>query len=373
MTSEVAVRVENSSPTFLSANRRAVAVFAGIRSQYMKLASLQKAYFQSSDLSLIFIDTGQHYDDVLAKQYIEEYQIHFDYSLNCGDKTMSSTEVFARMIVECENILRKIEPSAAIVFGDANSTLSAALAARRLTIPLIHVEAGLRTNSSTSEELNRVIVDRISQLHIASTKKDYARLVHEGYEATSEYLGDLVKDLAANYTTQNLDKKENKVLVSIHRDENTRNCNLILSILGELLDSNFFIHLITHPKVAKRKEFQNAHILKHEKVTVTPSLPHHKLLKLMWKCKFCVTDSGALQREGFYVGTRSIVIQESPFWPTLTDAKYNIKVNPGDCFKSKISEIEKPFDGYIDDFGSGNVAEEILNFVNLWVNKNVES
>jgi len=348
---------------------KTVLVFAGIRSQYIKLASFKNGLRKDTALEWKFVNTGQHYDSTLSRQYIEEFLISFDFELTCGSKEKNPTEVFAQMIISCEEVIRATNPSAAVVFGDANTTLAAGLAVRRNRIPLIHVEAGLRTYSNTIEELNRILVDRMSQLHIASTRRDLESLNFEGYKESAVYVGDLIRDIAegANFHPRGA---KPFVLVSLHREENTKDLGCLESILKEIEEQGYEIVLIAHPRIAGLIIDKYKTLQPWPFVDVKHSLKHSEFLSLFISAEFAVTDSGAMQREGYYVGTRCVVIQEVAFWPTLIDFGFNILSPPNRPLRDSISEIVKPFDKKIDDFGSPPIAMQMCKTIEKWIENN---
>lgn len=339
-----------------------LAVIVGIRSQYIKLAALQKQLDSAGGFVSRYIDTGQHYDAVLSGQYKHEYALRFDAELRAGAVENTPTETLARMLVGAESVLSSWQPQAVLVFGDANSTLAGALAARRCGIPVAHLEAGVRTGADTPEELNRVLVDRMATLHLASTHLDLERLQTEGYGDSSVFTGDIVRDLCESIRPASLGYEYG--LVTIHRAENTEDTAVLERAVNALEASGLRPVVIFHPRVLRLTRTTAPQLL--ERITPLESLPHAQLLGLMKGAAIVVTDSGALQRESYYLGRRSVVVQDKPFWPSLIAAGYNIGVAPRGDLVGAVRLALLPAPEGVKEFGGPGVATRVVKALNHW-------
>lgn len=332
----------------------------------MKLASLQASGREwaaqgRSSIEIISINAGQHYDHELATQYHEEYGLSFEVDLTDRHMTTEPIAVLASMIVELTHELKSIGPTDYVmVFGDANTTLAGAIAARRLGRPLVHVEAGLRTYDAASpEESNRVVADHLAAVHFTSSRVDASALELEGI-SSSIFTGDLIRDLVTRFNVPPRRAiQRGTALVTIHREENTRDSSVIDETLSVLAARGFQTVFVMHPRL-KEGSWVPA-----DNVNVRSSLPHSVLLELLQSSEVVISDSGALQRESYYLGRQILICQDRPFWRSLVDAGYHRVVRAGgDDLKSALDWAESVADGdppKVDDFGDGFAGHAILS------------
>lgn len=341
-----------------------LAVVVGIRSQYIKLAALQPELDRTCGLDCTYIDTGQHYDGVLAGQYVDEYRLHFDKELRCGSSASSPTETFAQMLIRLESTLPELDLDGVVVFGDANTTLAAALAGRRVGLAVAHLEAGVRTGAETPEELNRVVVDRVSSLHLAATDLDLATLQDEGMGRTSVLVGDVVRDLCDAVEPEDLGYRYG--LVTIHRAENTRDSAVVAKAICAVERAGLRAVVVFHPRVLRLARIERPDLL--GSVLHLESLPHARILRLMKGAQVIVTDSGALQRESFYLERRAVVVQDKPFWRSLIEAGHHIDVAPSGDLDSAVQRALLPAPQGIE-FGGHDVAPRVAAALLGWMER----
>jgi UDP-N-acetylglucosamine 2-epimerase len=269
------------------------------------------------------------------------------------------------MIDHLDNLIDESTPSAVVVFGDANTTLAAALAAARSGTPLAHIEAGLRTGAATTEEVNRVVADQLSSLHLAASRRDLENLIDERRVSTSHFVGDLVRDLCVDFAGRRDRVEDDLALISLHRTENMAFTGLIERVLSEVTKLGLRAIFLAHPRVvdAARRAQETC----HGDVDVRLSVPHRELLELLSRARLLVTDSGALQRESYYVGCRAVVVQDMPFWPSLVDGGFHVAVGPGGNLAEAIMEALLDTDAAIDDFGDPPVADAVMGRLDEWM------
>jgi len=345
---------------------RDIVVVAGIRSQYIKLASLQRAIRQLDvEERFFFIDAAQHYSPSLSAQYRNEYEINFHHSL-LSDLTATDPEArFAEIEFRLFKLLCYLPVKQVVVFGDANTTLAAALAAKRSLKTLTHVEAGVRTGSRGLEEINRRVTDFLADHHVASCKLDLANLCAEGHEATSVYLGDLVRDLfLLGQGGDELPKAgSDSILVTLHHDEDWED-DFLTSALIELDRIGAQVNFLAHPKMLDKARTVASRL---QRTSVRESTDHKTLVALMREARFVVTDSGALQRESHYLGRRVLVVQRLPFWRSLIDCGANIACEPTLSSLAHGLKVMKSLEGapllQISDFGEPPVGPKIVNWL----------
>lgn len=356
-----------------------IVVIAGIRAQFMKLAAFQDAVSRWNAISTprfeaIYINSGQHYDDDLAGVFIQELGIRFDIDLTGTYGDLRPIRLLAEMIVHLhEALLDRIDlPDWVIVFGDANTTLAGSLAAAKLGLPVIHIEAGLRTGDfSSPEEVNRVVSDHLSRLHFVSSRRDMDNLAKEGLIETSFWTGDLIGDLVARLSSTiapSLDgfQSGTYILASIHREENVRSDKILRNIIQSLNSFGRPVVFIAHPRV--RERLKQLRLFELENIRYVNALPYKSMLSAIKGCAYIFTDSGAFQREAYYLRKRCIIRQDQPFWSALVNSGVHITVgtSPNSIFdglkwaEKIILEGNYPVVG---DLGDGSAGNKILHYI----------
>lgn len=313
---------------------RIIAV-VGIRSQYIKICSIQRALKtrKRTNLEVIYIDAGQHYDDMLANYFIDELGITFDERIRYD--TADSMKIFSEMIYRLIHTFQKYTSENPVdyvmCFGDANTTLATAIAASKSQIPLVHIEGGVRSGSFKGpEEANRIVSDHLSSLIFASSKTDMRNLQLENLAEKSYFVGDIIQDLVLSLRKQNFlsspviyhDGKskhtylqKNFVLASIHRKENAEKETLIslFRVLDKLPHDVLFILHPTLAQIVDKIDFDR------NKITIAKHIPYYSMLAGINRCRYLITDSGALQREAYYLSKHCLVRQDVPFWQHLVE------------------------------------------------------
>lgn len=302
----------------------------GARPQFVKAAVLSRIIRQHRQLKEVIVHTGQHYDTQMSSVFFEEMHIPKpDYFLDVNG--LSHGAMTGQMLEKIEAVLLKEKPQAVVVYGDTNSTLAGALAAKKLNIKLIHIEAGLRSfNLKMPEEINRILTDRISDLLLCPTETAVKNLDVEGFahfNALVVKTGDIMKDAVNFYSKSAIEKatvyptlglKENSfILATIHRQENTDESQKLKSIFKALdeIDKKMSVILPLHPRTRKVLEKQaiqtNVHLIE--------PVGYFDMLMLLQNCKMVITDSGGLQKEAFFNRKPVIVARDETEWVELVD------------------------------------------------------
>ncbi len=180
-----------------------IVTIVGARPQFIKAAAVSREIASRSDIKEIIVHTGQHFDRNMSDIFFDEMQIpRPDYNLNIN--SLNHGAMTGRMIEGIEGILLAEMPDYVMVYGDTNSTLAGALAAKKLHLKLVHIEAGLRSfNLNMPEEINRILTDRISDILCCPTDKAVANLTEEGFDRFNCKVlktGDVMYDAALFYT-----------------------------------------------------------------------------------------------------------------------------------------------------------------------------
>src|ERR1035437_5670004 len=250
----------------------------GARPQIIKAAALSRAIKNKfeKDIEEVIVHTGQHYDENMSKVFFEELNIPLpNYNLNTGSG--SHGKQTASMIQGIEEILLKEKPNCIVLYGDTNSTLAGAIAASKIQIPIIHIEAGLRSfNKSMPEEINRIMCDHVSTLLFSPTKSGYDNLLNEGFKENNQppytfdnpkiyHCGDVMYDNSlyfskiaeqkTNVLKDNGLQNDKFILSTIHRNNNTDEpfrLNALFSSINKIATENKIkIILPLHPRTAK--------------------------------------------------------------------------------------------------------------------------
>jgi UDP-N-acetylglucosamine 2-epimerase len=296
----------------------------GARPQFIKLAVLSKT-LRKKHRELI-LHTGQHYDDELSKKIFQQLKIPLpDFNLGIGSGNHGQQT--GRMLQGIENILLKQNPDLVIVYGDTNSTLAGALAAAKLNIPLVHVEAGLRSyRKNMPEEINRVVSDHLSDFLFCPTRTAVENLKKEGITKGVYLVGDVMYDsvlqnlkIARKTSSVIKDlalKPKEFYLVTIHRAENTDESKNLKKIIDILVSIKGKVIFPAHPRVIKFiKRYNLLKRLKSKKdLALIDPVSYWDMLILQENARFILTDSGGVQKEAFFLKTPCITLREETEW-----------------------------------------------------------
>jgi UDP-GlcNAc3NAcA epimerase len=283
-----------------------------------------------------------------------------------------------RMLEGIEKILLNEKPDGLLVYGDTNSTLAGALAAAKLNIPVIHVEAGLRSfNMEMPEEINRILTDRISSLLFCPTDVAVENLKKEGFENFPAQIiknGDVMQDAALYYASKAENKSqilkkignEKFVLATVHRQENTDHPEKLKNIVNGLNQINRQMRVIVplHPRT--RNLMGQLNII--PEFTVIDPVGYFDMIMLEKLCEMVITDSGGVQKEAFFFGKHCITLREQTEWTELVENGYNILVGSNiEKLLHAFSVLQnKKSDFSINLYGNGHAAEraakEIADF-----------
>lgn len=342
----------------------------GARPNFVKLAPLSKEL--RKNFEEIIVHTGQHYDIEMSKVFFEELNLpNPDYNLEVGSK--SHAKQTGEIIISIEKVLIKENPDLVLVYGDTNSTLGGALCASKLGFKICHIESGMRSYNKIPEEINRVIVDHISDILICSTETAVNNLKKENMIKNVYLVGDLMIDALLNnidiaQKKSNILKKlnlksKNYILATIHRDENTTKKNL-KKIIKTLIESNEKIILPLHPRTKKSlKEFSLNEQLKKSKVKIIDPLPYLDMLILEKNSRKIITDSGGVQKEAYHFNVPCITLREITEWEETVKNNFNILVGTD---KNKIIDAIENFEIHtkkINLYGNGDASKKIVNIL----------
>lgn len=351
-----------------------ILTIVGARPQFIKAAAVSRIIRKTSGLREIIVHTGQHFDDNMSAVFFREMEIpEPDYHL--GINNLSHGAMTGRMIESLEEVMLNVKPDIVMVFGDTNSTLAGALAARKINTKLAHVEAGLRSfNMKMPEEINRIVTDRISDILYCPTRTAVLNLEHEGFTnfgVKIELVGDVMYDAALYYEKlssarsdiiRKMDLPANRyILCTIHRQENTDDINNLVSLIETLneLSMEMPVILPLHPRTRKILKDNNV------KLNFNPIEPvgYFDVLELLKNCSILLTDSGGMQKEAYFFKKYCLTLRNETEWRELVDNSYNMLVG---CNRNLIIEGVRKYAGNVINnpltlYGHGNASELIVS------------
>lgn len=323
----------------------------GARPQIIKAAAISRAIRTSfaDKIKEVIVHTGQHYDHNMSAVFFEELKIpKEDYNLGIGSASHAvQTSEIMRLL---EPILTKENPNGVLVYGDTNSTLAAALTAAKMHIPVLHVEAGMRSfNKSMPEEINRICCDHVSTILFSPTKTGVMNLYREGFPSDISapasvdhplivYCGDVMYDNSI-YFGREAEKRssilktlnveaEQFILCTIHRDSNTDNADNLNAIFDALLQisdkEKIRIILPLHPRTAKalphqlKSDLYNQ-VKNHSLIQIIEPVSFLDMIVLESKCKLIMTDSGGVQKESYFFKKPCVIMRNETEWVELVE------------------------------------------------------
>ncbi len=339
----------------------------GARPQFIKLAPLSEAI--GNKHKEYIVHTGQHYDYAMSEKIftdlgIRQPDIHLDAS------TGSQTEQITQMMLKLETAMLAIKPDVVIVFGDTNSTLAGALIAAKQNIPIIHIEAGLRSfNRAMPEEVNRIMTDHVSKYLFAPTQTAVNHLTNEGLANSCYFTGDIMVDTIK--TNLKIAQTKSKIvedfnlqgkdfnLLTLHRNYNVDDTTILENILSQLGGLNEKIIFPVHPRT--RKMIATSFNVPENIVLVEPQ-GYLDFIVLENAAKRIITDSGGIQKEAYILKKPCITLRTETEWVETVSEKWNLLLSPSSKnITGEITAFVTP-EKQQDIFGE-NVAEKMVKII----------
>ena len=346
----------------------------GTRPQFIKASYLSRRFVDFGIQERI-VHTGQHYDKNMSDAFFKELDIPIP-TVNFKIGSQSHGIQTGLMLEAIDQDIDNTNPDALLVYGDTNSTLAGALSASKKHIPVIHIEAGLRSfDRKMPEEINRVLTDHLSELLLCPTKNAVQNLKNEGIVNGVVFSGDVMyrvqQDLlpiAKEKSTaleQHQVRSGNYYLATVHRAENTNNSSRLIKLLNFFGQLNRQVILPMHPRTKMKLEQLGWDNSGSSLKIITP-LGYLDMLALTESATLVLTDSGGLQKEAAWLGTQCITLRETTEWVETLESGWNIltginidKISLAiEFFESnkplKKMEIKRPF-------SAKKVIKQILN------------
>lgn len=328
-----------------------IVTIIGARPQIIKAAALSRAIKKhfASQITEIIVHTGQHYDENMSQVFFDELGIPApNFNLNVGSG--SHGKQTATMIEGIEAILQQEKPKAIVLYGDTNSTLAGAIAASKIHIPVVHIEAGLRSfNKAMPEEVNRIMCDHVSTLLFSPTKTGYANLLNEGFKENNKapynnnnpkiyHSGDVMYDNSlyfsevaeqqTNILQTNQLTKNKFILATIHRNNNTdepERLNALFSALYSISEKHTLdVLLPLHPRTNKLLSYNlnsdlYSKIKSNPRFKIIEPVSFLEMIALEKNCNMVMTDSGGVQKEAFYFEKPCVILRPETEWVELVE------------------------------------------------------
>jgi len=324
----------------------------GGRPNFPKIAPILEAMAEVPTVTALLVHTGQHYDHEMSRIFFEDLKIpEPDFFLGVGSG--SHAQQTARVMVEFEKVLEKERPDLVVVVGDVNSTMACALTAKKLCIPVAHVEAGLRSRDWTMpEEINRIVTDTISDLLFTPSRDADQNLLQEGVSPQKiHFVGNVMIDSLLTYLpkTQERDTLErfgvapgNYATMTLHRPSNVDNRRVLAGIIDAISDFSRTQRILwpVHPRARKMlEELKLSHMLNEANgLKLIDPLGYLDMLALNRSARLILTDSGGLQEEATVLGVPCVTLRDNTERPITVEAGANrLAGNDPDRIRSAFS------------------------------------
>jgi UDP-GlcNAc3NAcA epimerase len=311
-----------------------VVTIIGARPQFIKAATVSRQVALRDDITEVIVHTGQHYDANMSDIFFDELGIpRPDHHLGIGGGSHGA--MTGRQLEAIEKVLLDEKPDRVLVYGDTNSTLAGALAAVKLHIPVVHVEAGLRSfNRQMPEEINRILTDHAADLLFAPTQTAMANLRNEGLPDERLHLvGDVMYDASLFYRDRARQPEwfaglaaveDDYVLATIHRAENTDDRDRLAGILAGLGAASRPVILPLHPRT--RSKIADYGLVMPDSIHIVAPVGYLEMVWLESNAAIIATDSGGVQKEAYFYGKPCVTLRDETEWVELVEAGWNVLV-----------------------------------------------
>jgi UDP-N-acetylglucosamine 2-epimerase len=341
----------------------------GARPEFIQATPVSRALRQRH--TEVLVHTGQHYDYKMSQTFFDELGTpapHYNLEVGSGSHGKQTADI----LIGIEQVLLQEQPDWVMVRGDTNSTLAGALAASKLHLPLAHIEAGERSfDKRMPEEINRLVTDRISDLHFCASRTALKHLADEGVARTAHHVGDVMLDamlfnkaIAARNSTalQALGLRAGAyVLVTVHRAANTDDPVRLRGIVQALNASNEAVVFPIHPRTRKKIEDLGATFAPHVKA-IEP-VGYFDMITLEDNARLIATDSGGVQREAYFLGKPCITLRDETEWTETVEVGWNTLVGAEPERIVPAWRTFSPPSAQPPIFGDGSAAEKIVKLL----------
>ncbi|MEQ1530244.1 MAG: UDP-N-acetylglucosamine 2-epimerase (non-hydrolyzing) [Methylococcales bacterium] len=363
-------------------SKKTIVCVVGARPNFMKMAPIIKELKQLKDqVTPYLVHTGQHYDQAMKASFFEQLGIP-EPDMDLGVGSGSHGEQTANIMLRFEPVLDEVKPCAVLVVGDVNSTIACSLVAVKKQIPVIHVEAGLRSGDrEMPEEINRVLTDQISDSLFTTERSAEANLVREGISSSRvHFAGNVMIDTLLNnvklaisaaetvkeYAPEQAINNGEYALLTLHRPSNVDDGKTLTSLLKSVVAISQKLPVIfpVHPRTKNRIEQEGlSELIKSGHIICLPPVGYLQMLGLMKSAKLVLTDSGGLQEETTSLGIPCVTLRENTERPITVEQGTNTIVGTDpEEIKACVDDIfaSGGKSGRIPEYWDGNAAQRIV-------------
>lgn len=340
-----------------------ILTIVGARPQFIKAAAFSRAVANDARVEESLLHSGQHFDSNMSKIFFSELGIPEPrYNLNIHGGSHGA--MTGRMLESIEQVLLTDRPNAVLVYGDTNTTIAGALAAAKLKLPIVHVEAGLRSyNRAMPEEINRVLTDHISDLLLCPTVRSVDNLRIEGITRGVHHVGDVMHDATLHAREVAMERSSilddlclangGYHLCTIHRAENTDEPDQLAHVLRFVGDQAGSLPVVfpVHPRTRRLITDRGHNIGALRLIDPLGYIDMHRLLA---GARTVLTDSGGLQKEAYFHRVPCVTMRSETEWVETIDAGWNRLWSAAE-YNAPRREIS--------DYGDGQASQAILNIL----------
>ena len=343
-----------------------VVSIVGARPQFIKAAQVCRALRKRHEE--VLVHSGQHYDYGMSDVFFEELGIpapDFNLGVGSGGHGRQTGEMMGML----EELLLEQRPDAVLVYGDTNTTLAGGLAAVKLDVPVVHVEAGLRSfDRSMPEEINRVVVDHVSSVLLCPTRVAADNLAREGVVEGVEVVGDVMLD-AVRFFAERIDAEEvltrfglesgGFYLATLHRAANSDDPERLAAVLRAFERLDAPVLFAVHPRTAKNLERHglDGDLDASERVIAVPPVSYTETVALLGEAKALLTDSGGMQKEAYFLRIPCVTLREETEWVETVELGWNRLVGTDEQAIVDAAGDLAVRDAHPDVYGDGHAAE----------------
>jgi len=314
--------------------QREIMSVVGARPHFIKAAPIMEV-LKESDFQVFTVHTGQHYDQKMSDVFFSELSIpepQVNLAVGSGSHGYQTAEVLRGV----ESLIVDRKPEAVMVFGDTNSTLGAALAAAKLYVPVVHIEAGVRcSNLRMPEEINRRLIDRVSTYLACPSDLAVDNLAAEGIRVGVSNVGDTMYDtflaarkrVLANRSLSGTqlvnDNPGRSGLMTLHREETTRDVSRLIELLAAVNSLGFRIDFPAHPRTRASLLHSGSALSDFNNVRIIDPIGYIDLVDKLMSADVVLTDSGGLQKEAYWCGVPCVTLMSETTWMETVNEGWN--------------------------------------------------
>lgn len=317
----------------------------GARPQFVKAAVMSRAFRAFPEIRETLVHTGQHYDSEMSGVFFRELEmpdpayhlgINKENLLMEKGKETGPAALVGRMMQALEEVCFREKPQWILVYGDTDSTLAGALTAAKLGIPLIHVEAGLRSyNNRMPEETNRIVTDRLSRLLFCPSDRAVKNLEKEGFRDFPVRIfrcGDIMQDAALHYgrcpkPIHEINDLKDFIVCTIHRNETLQDPTALIALFSilERISAEMPVVMPLHPGTRKKlKEYR--YRFENSPIRFLEPASYLQMAYLLKHCRLVITDSGGIQKEAYFFRKMCLTVRKETEWTELVENGCNLLV-----------------------------------------------